>query len=286
MSKYLILLTIAIAVGCGGSDGGDSGVGGDDGTGGTAGEGGSGGTVNTGGSGGTIPEPEPVIVENPDGTTRECFPIAAECGDCVDNDGDGFVDSDDPYCLGPFDNKESDDNLGTGVGGEGAENCKADCYFDDGGGSGNDTCAWNHKCDPETPMTNCAYTPDSNFCSFPEFQTDLCYAVCEPITPNGCDCFGCCEIAGEHVFLGTENGDIDGNCTLDNPGGCAACTPQASCFNPLGECELGIGQTELPETCEVQRCENEAQPCGLEGDASCTSGTYCVTGCCVEVVVQ
>lgn len=323
MSKYLILLTILV-VGCGGSDGGEPGVGGNDGTGpctvtpsgdghvsvdcgtgGSAGEGGSGGTVNTGGSGGTAG------VAGSGGTSGTggivdpgCVPIDSECGDCLDNDGDGRIDAEDPYCLGPFDNKESDDNLGTGVGGEGAENCKADCYFDDGGGSGDDTCKWNHGCDPLVPMNNCSYlgtSQEANFCGEfqdPEFfQTELCMDVCEPITPNGCDCFGCCEIPGVegHVFLGTENGDLGGNCTLETPEFCAACTPQDSCYNPLvvdppnGICELGIGQTveDLPVECqELLRCDVGVQPCGMEGDDACSSSFYCITGCCVGIVVQ
>jgi hypothetical protein len=288
MYKYLILFA-SLAVACGGSDLPDESVGGEGGspgTGGVAGvggAGGSGGTVNTGGFGG----------DGGAGGYVEpgCVSLGTECGDCIDNDGDGLVDSDDPYCLGPFDNKESDENLGTGVGGEGAENCKADCYFDDGGGSGDDTCEWNHSCDPLTPMANCGYTPDSHFCDLPEFQTPLCMDVCEPITPNGCDCFGCCEIPGVegHVFLGTENGDLGGNCTLETPQFCAACTPQANCFNPLEGCELGLGQNvaDLTEECQVAlRCDEGVQPCGEEGDASCASGEYCITGCCVGIVVQ
>jgi hypothetical protein len=310
MSKYLILLTM-IVVGCGGSAGENpGGSGGDNGTGGIAGDGGSGGTVNTGGTGGVGGEGGEagnggtagvggVAGNGGAGGTGPVF-LDTECGDGIDNDGDGLVDSDDPYCLGPYDNKESDENLGTGVGGEGAENCKADCYFDDGGGSGDDTCTWNHGCDPLVPMNNCSYlgtNQEANFCGEfqdPEFfQTDLCYDVCEPITPNGCDCFGCCEVAGVegHVFLGTENGDLGGNCTLETPEFCAACTPQDSCYNELGECELGIGMTieDLSPECQAaNRCPDQETPlpCGEEGDNACPYNSYCITGCCVEIIVQ
>lgn len=327
MSKYLILLTM-IVVGCGGSAGENpGGSGGDGGTGGVAGIGGSGGTVNTGGTGGV----GGVGGEAGNGGTAGvggvggavepgCVPVVTVggntplCGDCIDNDNDGLFDSEDPYCLGPYDNKESDENLGTGVGGETGENCKADCYFDWGNGSGNDTCTWNHGCDvlaylpldPEDPegrhsgpMANCSYTTSQyeNFCRPLEdySQTDLCLDVCEPLTPNGCDCFGCCDVAGVegHVFLGTEDGDLGGNCTLDTPWFCASCTPQLSCYNELGECELGIGMTledlykAQPHCEEEDRCPDEGvQPCGEEGDDVCPDNSYCITGCCVEIIVQ
>lgn len=305
MYKYLILLTILV-VGCGspgGQDEGEGGEGGISGSGGTVNTGGSGGTVNTGGSGGAAGVGGTAGFGGSGGTVEPgCVPGGSECSDCIDNDADGLTDAEDPYCLGPFDNTESDENLGTGVGGEGAENCKADCYFDDGGGSGDDTCTWNHTCDDLAPMANCVIDKPSEelLCaSWDHTQTDLCYDVCMPITPNGCDCFGCCEIPGVegHVFLDTENGDLGGNCTLDTPEYCAACTPQDSCYNPLvvdppnGVCELGIGQTvaNLPEECQsTLRCPDQLDPlpCGEEGDSACPSNNYCLNGCCVEIIVQ
>ncbi|NCT11979.1 MAG: hypothetical protein GW767_04415, partial [Rhodobacterales bacterium] len=51
-----------------------------------------------------------VIVED-GGATIICYKTTCagkllECGDCVDNDGDGLVDWRDPECLGPCDNTE------------------------------------------------------------------------------------------------------------------------------------------------------------------------------------
>ena len=78
------------------------------------------------------------------------------CGDCTDNDGDGKTDMNDVGCLGPCDNTETDLTLGI-PGGNNAP-CKADCYFDQDTGSGNDTCEWDHSCDPHETAPN--YYPE------------------------------------------------------------------------------------------------------------------------------
>lgn len=82
-----------------------------------------------------------------------CADKLLECGDCLDNDGDGKVDSQDPECLGPCDNTEGPALIG-GVGGGGGATCKVDCYFDFGNGPGNDDCIWDHRCDPLAPEGN------------------------------------------------------------------------------------------------------------------------------------
>src|SRR5690242_6920212 len=53
-----------------------------------------------------------IIVSVGDGGTRVCFQATCQgklyaCGDCMDNDGDGKVDADDPDCLGPCQNSET-----------------------------------------------------------------------------------------------------------------------------------------------------------------------------------
>ncbi|MEZ4286692.1 MAG: hypothetical protein R3A47_00795 [Polyangiales bacterium] len=290
------------------------------GTGGTGGSGGgidfadgstppdSGWTIGTDGT--VVITGDGVPVTDGDGTTFECQIIKCgnritACGDCSDNDGDGLTDWRDPECLGPCDNFEGPELL-TGIGGETGEQCKADCYFDFGNGGGNDDCHWSRKCDPLEPKAQCTYnenTLGSSDCPLPD-QSDLCGEVCKPLTPNGCDCFGCCEfpeLAGAgpnggqgYVYIGSEEG-----CTFDtvtDPNHCKPCTPAPSCLNDCGRCELCIGKTEIPDDCvdnpdptdpnpdpdpsETARCPGTLQACGLPGDDPCPTDRYCVSGCC------
>ena len=263
---------------------------------GTGGTGGTGAGVGTGGSNG------------------ECAPILCAgkqtlCGDCLDNDDDGLIDNDDPECLGPCDNYEGEELL-SGVGGETGEQCKADCYFDFGNGAGNDDCHWSRSCDPLTPKVQCTYNENllgGNDC--PDTQPTLCEEVCAPLTPNGCDCFGCCtfpELAGMgpdggagYVYIGSESG-----CTFDTvtqQAFCQACTPAGNCLNTCERCEICLGKPTIPADCFPgtggsggmsggggmggsdggERCPVDKVPCGLEGDAACAG--FCLTGCCIVV---
>ncbi len=286
--------------------GGISGTGGATGTGGTAASGGtgSGGTGAVAGAGGASGGCQVI----------ECAGRVTLCGDCLDNDDDGLVDNDDPECLGPCDNYEGEELL-SGVGGETGEQCKADCYFDFGNGAGNDDCHWTRSCDPLEPKVQCTYNEDllpSRDC--PDTQSPLCEEVCTPLTPNGCDCFGCCtfpELAGMgpsgdegYVYIGSESG-----CTFDtvtDTSFCQACTPAASCLNTCERCEVCLGKPDIPEDCFPgsggmggnggsagsggmggsdggERCPDGKQACGLPGDDPCESGGFCLTGCCIIV---
>jgi hypothetical protein len=177
-----------------------------------------------------------------------------ECGNCLDDDGDGIIDSADPDCLGPCDNSE--DNLDLEIPGIGAT-CNRDCYFDQDSGSGNDDCSWNLRCDPLGPGTrpsglSCPYD-DTRTCV--DTQSEMCLDFCGPLVPNGCDCFGCCEIpggSGSFVFLGSVPEPGSEPCTIENaddPSSCRPCEPTTACFNACGRCELCLGRTELPPEC-------------------------------------
>jgi hypothetical protein len=142
-----------------------------------------------------------------------------------------------------------------------------DCYFDNDSGGGNDQCDWDHRCDPLSVAPNyppsndaaCEYDPAFTIgpatCS--EAQTtasDLCLQVCLPLTPNGCDCFGCCEIprnSGQFVWIGKEQDGV-GTCELDalsDSIACPPCTPVSGCLNPCDDCERCIGESEPPAGC-------------------------------------
>ncbi|MGB0648010.1 MAG: hypothetical protein ACPGQS_12580 [Bradymonadia bacterium] len=259
------------------------------------------GAIQTGGE-------QVVIME--DGITFTCQPTLCqdkllECGDCIDNDGDGKTDWRDPECLGPCDNTEGA-GLSSGVGGETRQTCSLDCYFDFGNGSGNDKCRWDHRCDPLSPESSCEYDSErlgTRDC--PDRQEPTCEDVCLEITPNGCDCFGCCTFpplsdagpngAPAYVWIGHQDEQNNSTCTLDaltNETSCPRCTPVADCLNECGRCELCLGKTELPPDCldspnpneENARCSEDVTPCGQPNDAPCPDGFYCVTGCCQGIL--
>jgi hypothetical protein len=220
-----------------------------------------------------------------------------ECGDCLDNDGDGRIDAADPACWGPCDNNESGwyAQIPT-PGPTGMECYKADCYFDQDSGSGNDGCYWALSCDPLEPLS-CTYDADidipgtSMSCEeAAAMQTETCADVCGPVVPNGCDCFGCCNITWRAetytVYLGSyELGQATcGPETIADPELCHPCTQVSACLNPCEpeHCEICIGQTTLPDGCEQAGCPEGVQPCLPEHESGdCPAGMACITGCCI-----
>jgi hypothetical protein len=219
-----------------------------------------------------------------------------QCGDCEDNDGDGLIDTADPNCWGPCDNNE-EGWKGEIPGQQNNSTCnKMDCYFDQDGGSGNDDCYWSHTCDPLEPM---GCTLDSSY-NVPgsvgdcddifNTQSDVCHEQCGPLVPNGCDCFGCCQIhvGGEvhTVYIGTEDDGGNGTCNVESAGDpekCQPCTQVEGCFNPCNpdDCQICIGQTEVPEGCDEAKCPDGIQSCDPQLNSSdCPAGMSCITGCC------
>jgi hypothetical protein len=240
-----------------------------------------------------------VVIPGPDGTTRICYLTPCQghiyqCGDCVDNDMDGFIDSDDPNCLGPCDNNEA--GLDLNISGNPEAPCQEDCYFDQDSGWGNDKCAWDRRCDPEEPADHCPHSANPPGAMCPDTQMTQCHEFCGPLTPNGCDCFGCCHLPGADRFIYLGSRDSEGNptCTMDtlhDETKCRTCTPVEDCAKGCGRCQLCFGQTvdDLPQDCfddppdPDERCTQGRQPCGFPGDDPCPQGHYCITGCCTWV---
>lgn len=207
----------------------------------------------------------------------DCGGVIYACADGMDNDGDGKVDAADPECVSPCDDDEG--SFATGIPGDNMD-CKQDCFFDGNSGSGDDKCDYNLRCDPADPGagTNCAYREGAGGC---ERQVGPdCLEACQGLVPNGCDCFGCCEVQNGdetvHVFLGS----ADPECSLAQLDKCARCTPTTDCNNECipGDCEVCFGG-ELPPGCEEAGCPDGFSACDAE-TAACPEGTYCVTGCC------
>jgi len=236
-----------------------------------------------------------------------------ECGDLVDNDKDGLLDSVDPDCLGPCDNTE--DSFFPDLPSNTNNSCKLDCYWDAGDGSGDDECYWSHECDTNnvdpnyypTPWLgdNCAYVgedvdinPPGQTCGeLYATQSAQCLSFCGPLTPNGCDCFGCCELpanSGSFIFVGSVGADEDTVCSIadaGDPDKCHPCRPVAACLNDCDPCEVCVGHPEPEPGCGEGggggggggQCADGIQPCGLPDQAACPGGYSCITGCCIGV---
>jgi hypothetical protein len=228
-----------------------------------------------------------------------CQGTVFQCGDCRDNDGDGIVDMADPDCLGPC--HDAEDNFASPAHGNGPA-CDQDCYFDGNRGAGDDGCVWSHGCDPLSIAPD--FPPESDKCEYDEgtllprgatcaeglaAQSEQCTSACLPLTPNGCDCFGCCSVPGAATPIWLGSSDANGqSCDLahvGDPTRCKPCTQVPSCLNPCETCERCIGKSTLPSSCSpgtgcpIPECVHGA-PCGDSCLADCPSGQSCITGCC------
>ena len=225
--------------------------------------------------------------------TTLCRGKMSECGNCGDDDGDGLIDARDPDCLGPCDDDEL--GLSTGLATNQSAACRQDCYFDGDNGVGNDKCEWSHACDklsvapdyPPSGQARCKYGASMGVdcVGLAANQQPACLDTCLPLVPNGCDCFGCCELpggSGDYRFIGGGRG-AEG-CqreTLNDPLLCPPCTPVPSCFNECEKCETCVGKVPDDATCDpASACATGERGCGP--DSPCDYGEYCVTGCCVK----
>jgi hypothetical protein len=208
----------------------------------------------------------------------QCGKHPCACSNALDDDGDDLLDGDDNECIGPAD----DDELSFATGSErDAERACQDCFFDGNSGAG-DGCR---------RASSCATTGDAqsgtgacNSCDV----TPQCTDSCRPLTPNGCDCFGCCEVhlgGGQVVDVMLRAGCA--LATLSDPDLCQRCTKAPDCENPCEACELclGKGPADLPS-----QCAGSPPACG-DGEPSCDSqrpcaaGFYCQWGCCLPILL-
>ncbi len=324
----LFCATMLALLGCGGSpagsrpgaSGGSGGTGAEMGTGGagTAGRGAGGsGTVGTGGSGtgaGGTGTGGTGVATGSGGVTGGGGAAGGgaiskvgvtQCDDGIDNDGDGLIDLADPECTTPYDNDEG--SFGTGIPGDNMDPCKQDCFFDGNSGMGDDGCLWQLQCDPRSTEPKCSYSADyvskhPTTCSISSSQSQHCVDFCRPLTPNGCDCFGCCQVPGVAYPI-----RLDSTCktTADfaDPSKCPQCTQVTQCMNTCGHCQLCLGKTTLPPDCApgygadggaggggggvdagppVPQCDPGVQPCG-PGLPGCPESAGCITGCCIPL---
>ena len=183
-----------------GTSGSGTGSGGTDGSG-TLGDGGLlGGSGTSGGIPGTDPlDPNALLL---------CGGEACQCADGEDNDGDGTEDGFDIECTGPFDDDEG--SFATGISGDNMDPKWQDCFFDGNSGAGDDGCRYHTDC-----LTG-ELDQDSASCSV----TDMCVDFCSTRSPPGCDCFGCCTVAGDDGPLNVITNEL---CDASNLDACATC---------------------------------------------------------------
>jgi hypothetical protein len=230
-----------------------------------------------------------------------CGNSLCACNNGLDDDGDGTVDGFDVECTGGLDDDES--SFATGIPGDNRDPKWQDCFFDGNSGHGDDGCRYPTEC-----LTG-ELSLDDEACAV----TQTCLDNCQPRTPNGCDCFGCCAI--ELPGGGQANVTLSETCSLakiGDPEACAPCTPNPSCANECGECELCGGKTaaDLPESCPPPPPPTDAgAPDPEQPDPSdpsdpnvdppeltcngrsacnegldCPVGDFCSMGCCLVVL--
>ncbi|MBK8169513.1 MAG: hypothetical protein IPK60_04115 [Sandaracinaceae bacterium] len=200
---------------------------------------------------------------------------ATRCTNGLDDDGDGLVDALDPECTGSADNDEG--TFGTGIPGDNRDPMWQDCFFDGNSGAGDDGCRYRTGClTGELPQSDPDCTLSADYVEF-----------CEPGTPNGCDCFGCCAVdTGSGTTVNIILGGSCSEANIDDTTACPRCMPTTQCDNPCGRCELCPGRTvaDLPPDCapdggQPYACDNGEQICSAT--ATCPSGYSCELGCCL-----
>jgi hypothetical protein len=252
------------------------------------------------GAGGSTPAdadddgaPDPVqlprsVTLTPEGALL-CGNSPCQCSNGLDDDGDGTVDGFDVECTGGIDDDEG--TFATGIPGDNRDPKWQDCFFDGNSGAGDDRCRYPTEC-----LTG-EIAADDPECAV----TQACLDNCQPRTPNGCDCFGCCAVqlpgGGQvHVTLGD-------SCSMEKIGdaeACPVCSPSNSCANECDECELCAGKTaaDLPASCTPEPDPVDPPPApeppppdascsgrsSCDESSDCVTGEFCSLGCCLLVI--
>jgi hypothetical protein len=277
MRTGLVLIAILglVAIGCGGKENVNL-----DGDGGSNGNGDGGSNANDGGSG----TPDAVV-------GGACDSTKPQCNNCIDDDEDGFIDGFDPECTGVQDNRE--DSFETGIPGDNKDSKKQDCFFD---GNSGDNCQVPTCClfaDGACPVATPPNFDRATDCAF----ADTCIAACLPLTPPGCDCFGCCTVCDDNgCYDILTNPAVAPECTqetISDPAKCPVCVKYDTCDGgdctpDVADCILCPGQdpTDLPADCNgTNTCPDGVTACTV-GGAECADTEYCQGGCCVGAIVQ
>jgi hypothetical protein len=215
-----------------------------------------------------------------DAAVSLCKKGVCACSDGIDNDGDQLTDGMDPECLYSLDDDESSFATGTHDATSITKGCQ-DCFFD-GDSNFAEGCKRSAVCTRDSDRgQGCG---GGNRCA----PSDECKSACIPNTPNGCDCFGCCEVRGfpqlPNLAVRLEQSCAFDEKTLADPNKCRRCTLSESCRNACDECELCLGKTTLPAQCaSTSVCSGGRPVCGAQ--LPCRDEEYCHLGCCLAPVL-
>jgi hypothetical protein len=230
----------------------------------------------------------------PDAGPGGCVPGGPQCNNCVDDDGDGKIDGADPECTGAIDNDEA--SFATGIPGDNIDSKLQDCFFDGNSGAGDDKCKFHTCCilDLSQPQYGGVCPADLQPPNYDPAQctvTQTCIDNCKPLTPPGCDCFGCCTLCnGSDCHDVYTNPAVAPDCTLadlGDPSKCPVCVKVQACSNPCDPqlCILCPGQSpsDLPPDCMMNpACPTGSSECST--DTPCVAGQYCSNGCCIDQI--
>jgi hypothetical protein len=199
-----------------------------------------------------------------------CGDTPCECNNGVDDDGDGTVDGFDIECTGAIDNDER--TFATGIPGDNRDPKWQDCFFDGNSGHGDDGCRYPTEC-----LTG-ELSLDDEACSV----TQACRDNCQPRTPKGCDCFGCCAVplpgGGEANVL------LSDTCSAEKIGdteACPVCVPSTECVPaPPVDPDPTTPDAGTPDPIDPE-CNGRTQ-CDEAG--GCPVGDFCSQGCCLVII--
>jgi hypothetical protein len=205
--------------------------------------------------------------------------LPCACNNGIDDDGDALIDGFDPECTGPYDDIEATFATGELAGNP---NCR-DCFFDGNPSASDDGCRIASACAFDSDAIGPGACPGCE----PSIE---CVDKCQPRTPNGCDCFGCCEVRveGEAELFTILLVDTCSINDIKDEERCPPCQLSPDCRNECGECELCPGKTreDLPSSCAGSGpgfvCDGSPV---CERDQDCEGLAYCTQGCCVPIIL-
>jgi hypothetical protein len=151
-----------------------------------------------------------------------------------------------------------------------------------------DQCLSHLECEPLIDHGCWDPVPPPNACEMG--QVDECLETCLPAIPNGCDCFGCCEVEvdGDRIAVQVHDNNANALCTRSTIDDCAPCVPRLDCFNPCEpeKCEWCFGDAGPPEGCDQATCAGQSCTTAQDGTDDCEDPcAYCSQGCCLRTPV-